>query len=86
MGATTSTVNSPNASKSPVGLINSSSFAALQDPGATLDYKLLKKNSDMSRTLAKRKSASHMDSAMSIQRIDREFTIDRRYNSSIKND
>ena len=40
----------------------------------------------MSRTLAERKSASHMDSAMSIQRLDREFSIDRRFNSSVKRD
>ena len=56
----------------------------MDDPGQTLDYKLLKKNSHLSRTLAQRKSASHMDSAMSMKRLDREFSIDRRLNSSVK--
>ena len=79
-------LNSPNAAKSPSNMMNSGSFTNLDDPSQTLDYRLLKKNSDMSRTLAQRKSASHMDSAMSIQRLDREFSIDRRFNSSVKRD
>jgi len=56
-----------NAANSPLAGSNSSgSFAAMQDPAATLDYKMLKKGSYFSRTLAKRLSATHMESALSI--------------------
>lgn len=66
------------AGKSPVAALNSSaSFAALADPGAALDYKTLKMGANMNRTLALRKSASHMDSSLSIQRMGRELSIDR---------
>ena len=44
--------NSPSPKKTPQNLQNMPSFANLDDPGQTLDYKVLKKNSNLSRTLA----------------------------------
>ena len=56
-----------NANQSPDGkaMKSSPSFVLLNEDAAQ-NYLTLKKGSDMNRTLAKRRSASHMDSALSI--------------------
>ena len=68
--------NSPMA-----GSASSGSFAAMKDPNATLDYNTLKKGANFSRTLAARQSATHMDSALSIQRLERELSPETRRKS-----
>ena len=75
-----------NAANSPMaGSASSGKFEAMGDPNATLDYKSLKKGANFSRTLAARASATHMDSALSIQRLERELTVEKRRNSSPMN-